>query len=152
MRETFEESGILLARGKDGGGGGGEGNEMLELSEEELEEGRREVFGDRVKFTAWLEGKGGVADTGEFRLYFLSSALVFGHDGMKKRGTEKLTKDRKPHPLHPLDHAPKPAQTVHHANVPVHASPEHHHRRITDYNGGPNPYPRWRRRTHRRTV
>ncbi|KAK3498078.1 uncharacterized protein B0T23DRAFT_311661 [Neurospora hispaniola] len=62
VRETFEESGILLARRKDGGGGGGEGNKMLELSEEELEEGRREVFGDRVKFTAWLEGKGGVAD------------------------------------------------------------------------------------------
>lgn len=35
---------------------------MLELSEEELEEGRKEVFGDKVKFTTWLEGKGGVAD------------------------------------------------------------------------------------------
>ncbi|KAK3356264.1 hypothetical protein B0H65DRAFT_545463 [Neurospora tetraspora] len=55
VRETFEESGILLARRQDGGG-------LLELSEEELEEGRREVFGDRVKFTAWLEGKGGEAD------------------------------------------------------------------------------------------
>ncbi|KAK1776834.1 hypothetical protein QBC45DRAFT_452906 [Copromyces sp. CBS 386.78] len=55
VRETFEESGILLARRKGGG-------ELLELSEEELEEGRKQVFGDRVKFTAWLESKGGEAD------------------------------------------------------------------------------------------
>ncbi|CCC06518.1 unnamed protein product [Sordaria macrospora k-hell] len=66
VRETFEESGILLARkkgtGGNGSGGNGDGNEMLVLSEEELEEGRKEVFGDRIKFGKWLEGKGGVAD------------------------------------------------------------------------------------------
>ncbi|KAK3954908.1 hypothetical protein QBC32DRAFT_334960 [Pseudoneurospora amorphoporcata] len=59
VRETFEESGILLARRKGGSDGG-----LLELSEEELEEGRKEVFGDKVKFTSWLESKGGVADVG----------------------------------------------------------------------------------------
>lgn len=70
MRETFEESGILLARPKDapagGNGNGGNGEGLLSLSEEELEEGRKEVFGDRVKFGKWLEGKGGVADIGMF--------------------------------------------------------------------------------------
>ncbi|KAK3395988.1 hypothetical protein B0T20DRAFT_455763 [Sordaria brevicollis] len=60
VRETFEESGILLARRKNGGGKG-EG-EMLELSEEELEEGRKVVFGDKVRFGEWLDSKGGVAD------------------------------------------------------------------------------------------
>lgn len=78
VRETFEESGILLARRQDGGG-------LLELSEEELEEGRREVFGDRVKFTAWLEGKGGEADIGEFRSFCF---LVLGHNRRRERGNE----------------------------------------------------------------
>ncbi|OQO14236.1 hypothetical protein B0A48_01112 [Cryoendolithus antarcticus] len=54
VRETFEESGILLAKGKDG--------RLLELSEEEMVKGRREVHGNKVRFGEWLETRGGSAD------------------------------------------------------------------------------------------
>ena len=74
VRETFEESGILLARGKslggDGeskGGDGGKGEgQLLDVSEEVKEVGRREVHSNRVRFGEWLSGVGGVADLGEF--------------------------------------------------------------------------------------
>lgn len=56
VRETFEESGILLARKKDGS--------LLELSSEAREEGRKAIHGNSIKFTDWLAGVGGVPDTG----------------------------------------------------------------------------------------
>ena len=61
VRETFEESGILLARKRGGGYGGGE---LLRLDEETREEGRRAVHGNRVRFNDWLDSVGAVADTG----------------------------------------------------------------------------------------
>lgn len=55
VRECFEESGILLARGKDG--------ELVELEEGEREKGRREVHGGEVGFGEWVESrKGAVPD------------------------------------------------------------------------------------------
>lgn len=62
IRETFEESGILLARKK----GTPTGSPLLELSDAELDEGRKAVHGNKIKFEEWLDQKGGVADVGEF--------------------------------------------------------------------------------------
>ncbi|BEI85746.1 hypothetical protein CcaverHIS002_0600330 [Cutaneotrichosporon cavernicola] len=58
IRETFEESGILLARKK----GTPPGGPLLKLSEAEIEDGRKAVHGDKIKFEEWLDQKGGVAE------------------------------------------------------------------------------------------
>lgn len=59
VRECFEESGILLARGKGGKG------ELVEIGEGEREEGRRRVHGGEVKFGEWVAGRqGAVPDLG----------------------------------------------------------------------------------------
>lgn len=58
IRETFEESGILLARNNGFG-------RLIEVEEKEREEGRLKVHGNEVEFTKWLAQKGGRADTGE---------------------------------------------------------------------------------------
>ncbi|EMC99718.1 hypothetical protein BAUCODRAFT_54960, partial [Baudoinia panamericana UAMH 10762] len=55
IRETFEESGILLARNNGFG-------RLLEVSEPEREEGRRLVHENKIQFTKWLAQKGGRAD------------------------------------------------------------------------------------------
>jgi len=57
VRETFEESGILLAKDKQG--------RLLELDEETRENGRRQTHGNKIKFGDWLESVGGVPDTGK---------------------------------------------------------------------------------------
>jgi 8-oxo-dGTP pyrophosphatase MutT (NUDIX family) len=54
VRETFEESGILLARTKDG--------RLLEVDEEERVKVRKLVHGDKIKFEDWLEEKSAKAD------------------------------------------------------------------------------------------
>lgn len=59
VRETFEESGILLARTADG--------KLLELTEKETEKARKSVHGNEVSFVKWLDGKGAKADLGEFK-------------------------------------------------------------------------------------
>lgn len=56
VRETFEESGILLARNNGFG-------RLIEVPEGEREEGRRLVHDNKVPFTQWLAQKGGRADT-----------------------------------------------------------------------------------------
>ncbi|KAF2765636.1 hypothetical protein EJ03DRAFT_345561 [Teratosphaeria nubilosa] len=55
IRETFEESGILLARNNGFG-------RLIEVPEAEREEGRRLVHGNKTPFTKWLAQKGGRAD------------------------------------------------------------------------------------------
>jgi 8-oxo-dGTP pyrophosphatase MutT (NUDIX family) len=55
IRETFEESGILLARNNGFG-------RLIEVPEQEREEGRKLVHGNKVPFTQWLSQKGGRAD------------------------------------------------------------------------------------------
>jgi 8-oxo-dGTP pyrophosphatase MutT (NUDIX family) len=57
IRETFEESGIILARNSGFG-------RLIEVPEAEREEGRRQVHSNKVKFESWLAGKGGKADIG----------------------------------------------------------------------------------------
>lgn len=61
IRETFEESGILLARKK----GTPPGSPLLQLSEETLDAGRKAIHGDKIKFVDWLDQQGGQADVGE---------------------------------------------------------------------------------------
>jgi 8-oxo-dGTP pyrophosphatase MutT (NUDIX family) len=60
IRETFEESGILLAkkigRGRDAG--------LLHVPDEVREAGRRLVHSSKVKFTDWLKEQGGEPDVG----------------------------------------------------------------------------------------
>ncbi|TKA69073.1 hypothetical protein B0A55_08135 [Friedmanniomyces simplex] len=55
VRETFEESGILLARNNGFG-------RLIEVPEAEREEGRRLVHDNKVPFAKWLAQKGGRAD------------------------------------------------------------------------------------------
>lgn len=56
IRETFEESGILLARNNGFG-------RLIEVPEAQREEGRRLVHDNKVPFTKWLAQKGGRPDT-----------------------------------------------------------------------------------------
>ncbi|KAI0096676.1 hypothetical protein GGR51DRAFT_26443 [Nemania sp. FL0031] len=57
IRETFEESGILLARegGKDG--------PLLNLPTSERDKARKAIYENSISFGKWLESVGGIADT-----------------------------------------------------------------------------------------
>ncbi|KAI1485305.1 hypothetical protein F5X96DRAFT_660550 [Biscogniauxia mediterranea] len=57
IRETFEESGILLARK------GGPDGPLLELPAEARERARKAIYQNEVRFVDWLRSVGGVADT-----------------------------------------------------------------------------------------
>jgi 8-oxo-dGTP pyrophosphatase MutT (NUDIX family) len=60
IRETFEESGILLARKPAQGKGQG----LLHIPDDVREEGRKLVHENKVKFVDWLRGLGGEPDVG----------------------------------------------------------------------------------------
>jgi 8-oxo-dGTP pyrophosphatase MutT (NUDIX family) len=57
VRETFEECGILLAKSKS------TGKLFTEISDEEREQGRRDVHAGKVRFTDLLEKWGAIPDT-----------------------------------------------------------------------------------------
>ncbi|KAI0468458.1 hypothetical protein F4859DRAFT_205009 [Xylaria cf. heliscus] len=57
IRETFEESGILLARH------GGENGPLLKLPTSERDRARQIIYDSRISFRRWLESVGGVPDT-----------------------------------------------------------------------------------------
>lgn len=59
IRETFEESGILLARSKDSSPDEG----LLNLPAAERDAARKAIYNNEVRFPEWLDGVGGVADT-----------------------------------------------------------------------------------------
>jgi 8-oxo-dGTP pyrophosphatase MutT (NUDIX family) len=59
IRETFEESGILLARRQDG-------SRSLDVPADILEAGRKTVHAGQVRFGEWLANLGGTADAGRF--------------------------------------------------------------------------------------
>lgn len=61
IRECFEESGILLARKREGRG-------LLVVEEAEREKARKDIHAGQVKFEEWVEGVGGVVDVGELPL------------------------------------------------------------------------------------
>lgn len=58
IRETFEESGILLARRKDDGS-------WLHVPADVLEDGRKKIHSEQVRFTEWLGSLGAFPDTGK---------------------------------------------------------------------------------------
>lgn len=60
IRETFEESGILLARNRLGD------RRLVELDEKTRSAGRHKVHERTVPFQDWLHEKNAVADVGEF--------------------------------------------------------------------------------------
>ena len=72
IRETFEESGILLARkaNKESAAAGksqeSRPGPLLDLPAEVREAGRKAVHGNSERFVDWLREKGGVADIGTF--------------------------------------------------------------------------------------
>ena len=57
IRETFEESGILLARNNGFG-------RLIEVNDGEREEGRKAIHQGKIDFRTWLARKGGRADIG----------------------------------------------------------------------------------------
>lgn len=59
IRETFEESGILLARA-----GRGKGAPLLDVPEDVRERARKDIYENRITFTDWLASLGGVPDVG----------------------------------------------------------------------------------------
>jgi 8-oxo-dGTP pyrophosphatase MutT (NUDIX family) len=58
VRETFEESGILLARNKQG--------QPIHLPPKQIESGRKAIHGDKMRFSDWLEKIGGEPDVGAY--------------------------------------------------------------------------------------
>lgn len=58
VRETFEESGILLARDKTNPGS------LLNLPAAERDKARKAIYGNESKFNEWLDSVGGIADIG----------------------------------------------------------------------------------------
>ena len=56
IRECFEESGLLLAKRH------AEPRELVELSEQEREEGRKAVHAERISFAEWVTLQGGKID------------------------------------------------------------------------------------------
>ncbi|KAI1479258.1 hypothetical protein K445DRAFT_316016 [Daldinia sp. EC12] len=57
IRETFEESGILLVRE------GGEDGKLLNLPNTERDKARKQIYQNMLNFVDWLDGAGWVADT-----------------------------------------------------------------------------------------
>jgi 8-oxo-dGTP pyrophosphatase MutT (NUDIX family) len=60
IRETFEESGILLAKRIDQTRDQG----LLHVPDDVREAGRKQIHGNAVKFTEWLKNVGGEPDVG----------------------------------------------------------------------------------------
>jgi 8-oxo-dGTP pyrophosphatase MutT (NUDIX family) len=60
IRETFEESGILLARKS----GQNLDQGLLQLPDDIREAGRKQIHGNQVKFTEWLKSQGVEPDVG----------------------------------------------------------------------------------------
>lgn len=58
IRETFEESGILLAKSKSSG-------DILNVEDGERERGRKAIHAGKVSFPDWVEDKGGIPDIGK---------------------------------------------------------------------------------------
>ncbi|KAI8962547.1 hypothetical protein F5Y11DRAFT_322453 [Daldinia sp. FL1419] len=57
IRETFEESGILLARE------GNNNENSLNVPNSERDKARKDIYENRIRFVEWVQGVGGVVDT-----------------------------------------------------------------------------------------
>ena len=61
IRETFEESGILLAKKQ----GASRDQGLLHVPDDVREVGRKKIHGNEVRFTEWLKSVGGEPDVGK---------------------------------------------------------------------------------------
>jgi 8-oxo-dGTP pyrophosphatase MutT (NUDIX family) len=71
IRETFEESGILLARDASRNDGS-----LLNLPAAERDGARKRIYNNEIKFGEWLESVGGIPDTGMSSAWRLLSFAV----------------------------------------------------------------------------
>lgn len=58
IRECFEETGILLAKRKDGS------DELVSVETELRDSARKKIHGNEIRFTEWVDSVGGIPDTG----------------------------------------------------------------------------------------
>lgn len=118
IRETFEESGLLLARQIDGSN-----DRPLSLPENVKEQGRRDVHDNRVAFTEWLASVNARPDVGPCPLFPILLAGI--HEGRYPRSEEpfSLTCPRKPRSVHAMGNAPLSAEALHHTDVHLHVAP-----------------------------
>lgn len=98
IRETFEETGILLAR---------KNNELVNLDVKDRDAARKMIHGNQVKFLEWLESVGAEPDLGE----------------MNNQYTEENVIDnpRWPHSVHTLGHTGNQQQALHDTDVSLYA-------------------------------
>ncbi|SPO02555.1 uncharacterized protein DNG_05228 [Cephalotrichum gorgonifer] len=131
VRECFEESGLLLARGRGDGEGGGL---LLHVGEKERDEGRKEVHGCRVGFEEWVARMGGSPD--------LDGLIPFTRwitpTGAPKRFTTQMYLyflPSTPLPLHSAFSVPTPDGGIEHTSAAFeHAATwlaMHHEQKIT---------------------
>lgn len=106
IRETFEESGILLARNNGFG-------RLIEVEDNEREAGRKIIHNREMPFEKWLAGKGGRADVG---------AHILIHDTFIGLFQANIY-HRRSHPIHTLGHTYQHTQEIHHANVHLFSTP-----------------------------
>jgi 8-oxo-dGTP pyrophosphatase MutT (NUDIX family) len=67
IRETFEETGILLAR-KD--------NELINLDVKDRDAARKMIHGNQVKFLEWLKSVGAEPDLGEMNCRYTQGSVI----------------------------------------------------------------------------
>lgn len=120
IRETFEETGILLAKRKDGSG------ELVSLEAAERDEARKKIHGNQVKFTDWVESVGGVLDTGKFEYPAISQFCC-------------LMLRRRPTTMHQVDNTDQCTQTLHHPDVHILPTTRQKKRHIAFRNARPYP-------------
>lgn len=104
VRETFEETGVLLARGS--------GGALLSLPAAERDAARKRIYANEISFEEWLKIVGGEADLGEHSMTSI--------DTLSPRTNYWLF--RKPASLYTVDHTTSHAKEIHYPNVPIHAS------------------------------
>jgi 8-oxo-dGTP pyrophosphatase MutT (NUDIX family) len=104
VRETFEETGVLLARSSGGG--------LLSLPAAERDAARKRIYANEISFEEWLKTVGGEADLGEYPMLSI--------DTMSQRTNYWLL--RKPTTLHTVDHTTSYAKEIYYPNVSLHAS------------------------------
>lgn len=110
VRETFEESGILLARDAKSAGGAEGG--LLNLPSVERDAARKRIYENEVSFEEWLKTMGGEADLGMLDAMSCCTLSLM-------RLTRNASKSSS---LYALDHAPSDTKKIYYADVSVHAT------------------------------
>jgi 8-oxo-dGTP pyrophosphatase MutT (NUDIX family) len=117
IRETFEESGILLARDVRGGKGNSEG--LLSLPAAERDAARKMIYANEIQFEEWLKSVGGEVDLGMPIITCKGDDLVLGSIlslGGLTRNCRQLA------PVYSLDNTSSHAEAVYYADVSIYAA------------------------------